>query len=134
MTDVVLIGAGIMSATLHALLRELAPRWQVTVVERLPGAGLESSHAWHNEGTGHAGLCEFDYTPRRTDGTIDVTAAIRIGEQFATSLVFWARLVSQGRLSPDFIRPVPPGTDDAAFAARTEELTRIVYDMTASFT
>jgi malate dehydrogenase (quinone) len=128
MTDVVLIGAGIMSATLHALIREVAPAWQVTVVERLPGAGLESSHAWHNAGTGHAGLCEFNYTPRRADGTIDVTAAVRIGEQFATSLVFWARLVSQGRLSPDFIRPVPHmgfglGADGVAYLrARYEAL------------
>ena len=107
MTDVVLVGAGVMSATLAALVREVAPAWQVTVVERLPGAGLESSHAWHNAGTGHAGLCEFNYTPRRADGTIDTTAAVRIGEQFATSLVFWARLVAQGRLTRDFIRPVP---------------------------
>jgi malate dehydrogenase (quinone) len=128
MTDVVLVGAGIMSATLAALIRELAPEWHVTVVERLPGAGMESSHAWHNAGTGHAGLCEFNYTPRRADGTIDVTAAVRIGEQFATSLVFWARLVSQGRLAPDFVRPVPHmgfgrGADGVAYLrARYEAL------------
>lgn len=128
MTDVVLIGAGIMSATLHALIREVAPEWQVTVVERLPGAGMESSHAWNNAGTGHAGLCEFNYTPRRPDGTIDVTAAVRIGEQFATSLVFWARLVTQGRMAPDFVRPVPHmgfgrGADGMAYLrARYEAL------------
>lgn len=68
MTDVVLIGAGIMSATMAALIREVAPTWQVTVVERLPVAGMESPHAWHNAGTGHAGLCEFNYPPRRPNG------------------------------------------------------------------
>lgn len=107
MTDVVLVGAGIMSATLHALIRAVAPEWHVTVVERLPRAGTESSHAWHNAGTGHAGLCEFNYTPRRADGSVDPAAAIRVGEQFATSLVFWARLVEQGQLTKDFVRPVP---------------------------
>jgi malate dehydrogenase (quinone) len=127
-TDAVLVGAGIMSATLAALIREVAPEWQVTVVERLPGAGLESSHAWNNAGTGHAGLCEFNYTPRRPDGTVDIAAAVRIGEQFATSLVFWARLVSRGRLAPDFIRPVPHmgfgrGADGVAYLrARYEAL------------
>lgn len=128
MTDVVLIGAGIMSATVRALIREVAPDWQVTVVERLPRAGMESSHAWHNAGTGHAGLCEFNYTPRLANGSVDPTAAIRIGERFATSLVFWARLVEQGRLTPSFVRSVPHmgfgrGADGIAYLrARYEAL------------
>ena len=127
-TDVVLVGAGIMSATLHALLGEVAPDRHVTVVERLPGAGMESSHAWHNAGTGHAGLCEFNYTPRRADGSLDVTDAVRVGEQFATSLTFWARLVERGTLTPGFVRPVPHmgfgrGTDGVAYLlARFEAL------------
>jgi len=107
--DVVLIGGGVMSATLGVLIGELEPSWTITVVERLAEAGLESSHAWNNAGTGHAGLCEFNYTPRRPDGTVDVSAAVGIGEQFLASLHLWAQLVERGLLGPpeDFIRSVP---------------------------
>jgi malate dehydrogenase (quinone) len=107
--DVVLVGAGIMSATLGVLLGQLQPDWRTTVVERLGEAGLESSGAWNNAGTGHAGLCEFNYTPRRPDGSVDVSIAVRIGEQFLTSLSFWAQLVQQGLVgAPEaFIRSVP---------------------------
>ncbi|MCZ2816013.1 malate dehydrogenase (quinone) [Modestobacter sp. VKM Ac-2984] len=107
--DVVLIGGGVMSATLGMLLSELEPGWTITVVERLDAAGLESSSAWNNAGTGHAGLCEFNYTPRRPDGTVDVTSAVQIGEQFLTSLHLWAQLVERGLLGEpqDFIRSVP---------------------------
>jgi malate dehydrogenase (quinone) len=86
--DVVLVGAGVMSATLGVLLGQLQPDWRITVVERLGEAGLESSGAWHNAGTGHAGLCEFNYTPRRPDGSVDVSSAVQISEQFLTSLCF----------------------------------------------
>ncbi|PWS21100.1 hypothetical protein DKP78_25360, partial [Enterococcus faecium] len=34
-TDVVLVGAGIMSATLGALLRQLQPDWSISTFERL---------------------------------------------------------------------------------------------------
>ncbi|MGY1836890.1 malate dehydrogenase (quinone) [Blastococcus sp. SYSU DS0510] len=107
--DAVLIGGGVMSATLATLLGELEPGWRIAVVERLDDAGLESSSAWNNAGTGHAGLCEFNYTPRRADGSVDVSRAVEIGEQFAASLVLWAHLVSSGRIGPakDFVRPVP---------------------------
>lgn len=107
--DAVLIGGGVMSATLAALLGELEPGWRIAVVERLDEAGLESSSAWMNAGTGHAGLCEFNYTPRRADGSVDVARAVEIGEQFAASLILWAHLVTADRIgSPqDFIRPVP---------------------------
>ncbi|RZU31648.1 malate dehydrogenase (quinone) [Blastococcus saxobsidens] len=107
--DVVLLGGGIMSATLGTLLGELEPGWRIAVVERLEEAGLESSSAWNNAGTGHAGLCEFNYTPRRGDGSVDAAPAVEIGEQFATSLVFWADLVERGVLGApgDFVRPVP---------------------------
>ena len=107
--DAVLVGGGIMSATLATMLGELEPGWRIAVVERLDEAGLESSSAWNNAGTGHAGLCEFNYTPRRPDGTVDVSQAVQIGEQFAASLLFWARLTSAGVLGPpgDFLRPVP---------------------------
>ena len=68
-TDVVLIGAGIMSATLGTLLRELQPDWSVTVFERLDAAAAESSDPWNNAGTGHSALCELNYTPATKDGT-----------------------------------------------------------------
>lgn len=70
-TDVVLIGAGMMSATLGALLRELAPNMEITVLEKLGGAGEESSNEWNNAGTGHAALCELNYTSEKPDGSID---------------------------------------------------------------
>ena len=89
-----------MSATLGVLLAEVRPDRRITVVERLDEAGLESSAAWNNAGTGHAGLCGFNDTPRRPDGTVDATSAVRIGEQFAASLLFWARLVERGALGP----------------------------------
>ncbi|MFE9956881.1 malate dehydrogenase (quinone) [Micromonospora sp. NPDC005299] len=128
--DVVLVGGGIMSATLGVLLMEVQPDWRILVVERLDDAGLESSHAWNNAGTGHAGLCEFNYTPRRPDGTVDASSAVRIGEQYVSSLTFWAALVERGVLgSPEaFIRSVPHlgfghGADGVAYLrARWEAL------------
>jgi malate dehydrogenase (quinone) len=106
--DVVLVGGGIMSATLGVLLHRLQPDWSILAVERLDGMGLESSSAWNNAGTGHAGLCEFNYTPRAQDGTVDVTGAIAISEQFQLSLQFWTHLVEGGALGDpaDFIHPV----------------------------
>ena len=107
--DAVLVGGGVMSATLGMLLAELEPGWRIAVVERLDQPGLESSDAWNNAGTGHAGLCEFNYTPRLPDGSVDVSRAVEIGEQFSGSLVFWAHLAGLGLLGrpADFVRPVP---------------------------
>ncbi|MCW2684332.1 MAG: malate/quinone oxidoreductase [Blastococcus sp.] len=107
--DAVLVGGGVMSATLGMLLAELQPDWRIAVVERLEQAGLESSSAWNNAGTGHAGLCEFNYTPRSVDGSVDVSRAVEIGEQFAASLTFWSHLVERKVLGPPeaFIRSVP---------------------------
>ena len=61
--DVALVGGGIMSATLGAMLRELEPSWTQMVFERLDGPALESSSPWNNAGTGHSALCELNYTP-----------------------------------------------------------------------
>jgi malate dehydrogenase (quinone) len=108
-TDVVLVGAGIMSATLCALLQQVEPGWSITLVERLDGAGAESSYAWHNAGTGHAGLCELNYTPQRPDGSIETTKAVQVNEQFQVTRQFWAYAVENGLL-PDvrsFLNPVP---------------------------
>ncbi|MFJ8257148.1 malate:quinone oxidoreductase [Peribacillus asahii] len=108
-TDVILIGAGIMSATLGTLLKELVPDWKITVFEKLDKAGEESSNEWNNAGTGHAALCELNYTPQKSDGSIDITKAISVNEQFQVSRQFWAHLVNNDliRNPQDFIMPLP---------------------------
>ncbi|WP_051530075.1 malate:quinone oxidoreductase [Anoxybacillus tepidamans] len=108
-TDVILIGAGIMSATLGTLLKELAPEWEITVFERLANAGEESSNEWNNAGTGHAALCELNYTVEKPDGSVDVSKAIKINEQFQVSLQFWSYLVNSQLINnpKDFIMPLP---------------------------
>jgi malate dehydrogenase (quinone) len=107
--DVVLIGAGIMSATLGMLLKQLDPDLTIDIYERLDRAAAESSDAWNNAGTGHAAFCELNYTPEREDGSIDTTKAVKICESFEVSKQFWAFLVEAGYLddAPDFIRPIP---------------------------
>jgi malate dehydrogenase (quinone) len=109
-TDVVLVGAGIMSATLGALLRRLEPDWSITLIERLDAAAAESSSPWNNAGTGHAGLCEMNYTPERpgSQGCIDITKAVAVNEQFQVTRQFWAYAVENGILSdPGFVNAVP---------------------------
>lgn len=108
-TDVILIGAGVMSATLGALLKELAPEWEIKVFEKLASAGEESSNEWNNAGTGHAALCELNYTSVKSDGSIDVGKAISVNEQFQLSRQFWAYLVNSNviRNPQDFIMPLP---------------------------
>lgn len=108
-TDVLLVGAGIMSATLGTLLKTLVPSLHVTVVETLDRAAVESSDAWNNAGTGHAALCELNYTPERADGSIAIDRAIKIHEQFQQSRQFWAALVQRGLIGDpkQFINPVP---------------------------
>lgn len=120
--DVVLIGGGIMSATLGVLIKQVQPEWTVSAYERLEQPGEESSFGWHNAGTGHAGLCELNYTPERADGTIDTTKAVLVNEQFQESLQFWASLVERDELpSPQtFVTPIPhmsyvSGQDDVEF-------------------
>lgn len=107
--DAVLVGTGIMSATLSALLRRLEPRWSITVVERLDGAAAESSDPWNNAGTGHAGLCELFYTPQLPDGSIDIAKAVRVSEQFQVSRQFWAYAAENSMVSDvrGFLNPVP---------------------------
>ena len=121
-TDVVLIGAGIMSATLGALLRQLQPDWSITAFERLDAAAAESSDPWNNAGTGHSALCELNYTPARPGGGVDITKAINVNEQFQVSRQFWAYAVDNGILSDpkDFINPIPHvsfvhGADDVKY-------------------
>lgn len=108
-TDVILIGGGIMSATLGTLLKELAPEKEVKMFERLATPAEESSNAWNNAGTGHSALCELNYTSENKDGTIDINKAVKINEQFQVSKQFWSYLIKQGQLeNPEkFIKPVP---------------------------
>lgn len=107
--DVVLIGGGIMSATLGTMLKELEPDWSIALYENLQQAGQESSDPWNNAGTGHAALCELNYSPAGADGTVDITKAKNINEQFHVSLQYWSHLVNNGTLTnPDhFINSLP---------------------------
>ena len=90
--DVVLIGGGIMSATLGTMLHALQPDWSIRIYERLGAVAEESSNPWNNAGTGHAALCELNYTPERPDGTIDISSAIKVNEQWQLSREFWSAL------------------------------------------
>ncbi|MEY4425012.1 MAG: hypothetical protein RJB56_639 [Actinomycetota bacterium] len=109
-TDVILIGAGVMSATLGTFLKLLKPEISIKVLERLPSAALESTNPWNNAGTGHAALCELNYMPDSKDGSLpDPAKAIAINEQFQLSRQFWSYLVTKGLLQdPDtFIHSTP---------------------------
>lgn len=107
--DVILIGGGIMSATLGVMLKRLKPELTIQIIEALPSVALESSHAWNNAGTGHAALCELNYTPQGADGKVTIDKAVAINESFEQSKQFWAFLVEQGVIEEpgDFIRKVP---------------------------
>lgn len=108
-TDIILIGAGIMSATLGALLKQLNPGYRIEIFERLEAAAAESSDAWNNAGTGHSAFCELNYTPERADGSIDTSKAVKIAESFELSKQFWSYLVANGiiEVPEGFIRPIP---------------------------
>ena len=98
--DAVLVGAGIMGATLAALLHELDPELNLLLVERLEAPALESSAAENNAGTGHAANCELNYTPLQADGSVATAKALAINASFERSLEFWSSLSERGRLNP----------------------------------
>ncbi|WNN47415.1 malate dehydrogenase (quinone) [Siccibacter colletis] len=108
-TDVLLIGGGVMSATLGTYLHELEPDWSMTMVERLDGVAEESSNGWNNAGTGHSALMELNYTPQNSDGSISIEKAVEINEAFQISRQFWAHQVNLGVLTnpKTFINTVP---------------------------
>src|SRR5690606_28585632 len=98
-----------MSATLAVILQKLEPSWTIQIFEVLPDVALESSNPWNNAGTGHAALCELNYTKELPDGSVDISQAVKINEQFLVSRQFWAQLTADGLL-PDpgaFINTVP---------------------------
>jgi len=102
------MGAGIMSATLGMMLKELDPDITIQIFERLDEAGTESSDAWNNAGTGHSAFCELNYTPQKPDGSINIYKATRIAESFELSREFWAYLVQKKYIQPhEFITQVP---------------------------
>lgn len=126
--DVVLIGAGIMSATLGVMLKELQPDLTIQVLERLDTVAAESTDAWNNAGTGHSAFCELNYTPEKEDGSVDCSKAVKIAGQFEQSREFWAYLIEKGyiRNPKDFIRPIPhisfvTGDENAAYLKKRFE-------------
>jgi malate dehydrogenase (quinone) len=126
--DVVLIGAGIMSATLAVILKELDPDLKIEIYEVLGSEAQESSNAWNNAGTGHAALCELNYTPQESDGTIDISKALQVNTEFDLSRQLWAYLVKKGAIKDpqSFIHPVPHfsfvrGSENVAFLKKRFE-------------
>jgi malate dehydrogenase (quinone) len=107
--NITLIGAGIMSATLGILLKELDPAFTITIYERLGDVALESSNAWNNAGTGHSAFCELNYTPLLQDGSVDISKAIKIASAFECSKSFWAYLVNENYFDrpENFINNIP---------------------------
>jgi malate dehydrogenase (quinone) len=107
--DIVLIGAGIMSATLGVLLKELNPNFHIIIIEKLDHIAGESSDAWNNAGTGHSAYCELNYTPQATDGSIDISKALKIASQFEVSKSLWAYLATKKYITNpvDFLHQVP---------------------------
>ncbi len=130
--DVVLIGGGIMSATLGTLINELSPDINIEIIERLDVVAAESSDAWNNAGTGHSALCELNYTPQQPDGSVKIDKAISIAEQYEISKQFWSYLVEKNIIKnpSHFIRRVPHmsavfGEKDVKFLkTRFETLTK----------
>lgn len=127
--NIVLIGAGIMSATLGVLLQQLIPEAKITLFERLSKPAEESSDAWNNAGTGHSAFCELNYTPEKEDGSIEIKKAISIAEQFEVSKQFWCWLVEKEILvePSTFINKVPHYSfvqtkEDVAFLCKRFEL------------
>jgi malate dehydrogenase (quinone) len=107
--DIVLIGAGIMSATLGTMLKELEPSLSVVMLETLDDCAQESSQAWNNAGTGHAANCELNYTPQRPDGSVDISRALEVNVEFDLSRQLWSYLVKKGSIAEPraFIHPCP---------------------------
>ncbi len=127
--NIVLIGAGIMSATLGVLLQQLIPDARISLFERLSKPAGESSDAWNNAGTGHAAFCELNYTPEKEDGSIEIRKAISIAEQFEVSKQFWSWLVENRILvqPSTFINKIPhcsfvQSKEEVAFLCKRFEL------------
>jgi len=117
-----------MSATLAVMLKELQPDLKIEIYESLESPAMESSNAWNNAGTGHAALCELNYTPPRSDGSIDISKALEVNTEFDLSRQVWSYLVKKGAIKnpQSFIHPVPHfsfvrGTENVAFLKKRFE-------------
>ncbi|MGV4415318.1 malate dehydrogenase (quinone) [Chryseobacterium sp. T1] len=126
--DIALIGGGIMSATLATIIHELQPELKVVILERLDDVAKESSDAWNNAGTGHSAFCELNYTTEKEDGSIDISKALKIVQQFELSKQFWSYLIEKGRIDTpkDFINSCPHmsfvmGEKDVDFLRRRQQ-------------
>ena len=133
--EVILIGAGVLSTTFATLLKNIEPNWNIKLFERLDKPAIESSNERNNAGTGHAALCELNYTVEQQDGSIDIEKAKVINEQFEESRQFWSYLVKNGEIEKpeEFIRPLPhisfvQGADNVDFLKRRYEAMR-PFDM-----
>ena len=127
--DVLLVGGGVMSATLGMLLKQLDPAMTITLVERLDHVAHESTDGWNNAGTGHAGYCELNYTPEDQNGNVTIERALAINASFEVTLQFWSYLVEQGIIQnpSDFINATAHqsfvwGEKDVAFLRKRHEL------------
>jgi malate dehydrogenase (quinone) len=127
-TNVILVGAGIMSATLAVLLKELQPDLNIALFEGLESPAEESSNAWNNAGTGHAALCELNYTPQKSDGSVDISRALKVNTEFDLSRQLWSYLVRKGAIAApeSFIHSVSHmsfvrGAGDVAFLRKRFE-------------
>ncbi|WP_413335836.1 malate:quinone oxidoreductase [Brevibacterium sp. GP-SGM9] len=124
--DVVLIGGGIMSATLGSMLTLLDPDLRIVMLEAAEQIGGESSDPWNNAGTGHSGFCELNYMADPADGTKPAA----IAGQFHLSRQWWAHLAERGLLDPaDFIHSTSHmnfvfGADDVAYLRHRVETLR----------
>jgi malate dehydrogenase (quinone) len=133
-----------MSAHLGALLKSIAPRISIHVLEAAAELARESSDGWNNAGTGHAGLCELNYTPPAIapGAPPDVSPALAIFARFERSRHFWGWAAAHG-LAPrpaEYIRAVPHlsfvrGSERVAFLrARQAALSAHPFFRTMAFT
>lgn len=107
-SDFLLIGSGIMSATLSSIISELDPKIKITILEKESDISNESSNAWNNAGTGHSSFCELNYTPIKDDN-VDISKAIEIAKKYEKSKQYWSYLLDKNIINnpKDFIRKVP---------------------------
>ncbi|MBL3655228.1 malate dehydrogenase (quinone) [Fulvivirga sediminis] len=107
--DLICVGGGIMSATLALMVKLIDPKTSVLILEKLDQVSQESSEAWNNSGTGHSAFCEINYTPEQENGSVDISKAISIFEQFEKSKQFWTHLTKNSLITDPqaFIHSVP---------------------------
>ncbi len=124
--DVIIIGAGIMGATMGIMMKKLMPESKITIYEKLNQVAAESSDSWNNAGTGHSAFCELNYTPQQKDGSINIDKALTIASSFEISRQFWAYLKEENVLIEPFIKTVPHmsfvwGEDNIKFLRKRHE-------------